>query len=101
VERLGGSDAVKALLLATTANVVEEWDGKSEEIVETSVAKMKGGVLLGKEVDCVARAMMESSAIDFRWVGERRREDWDNNRAWRRGWRDENHWRRMGKSLVK
>ena len=44
MERLCGTDAVKALLLATTAKVVEEWDGKAEERVEASVAKVFGGV---------------------------------------------------------
>lgn len=36
---------MKALSLATTANVVEEWGGKAEERVEASVAKVRGGVL--------------------------------------------------------
>jgi hypothetical protein len=45
---------VKALSLATTANVVEDWDGKLEESVE---ACLQVSVLWGKEVDCVAKAL--------------------------------------------
>ena len=71
VERLCGIDAVKALLLATTAKVVEGWDEKAEERVEASVAKVFGGVRWGKEVECVANAMMEFSAIVLRCGGER------------------------------
>ena len=71
MERLCGIDAVKALLLGTTVKVVEEWDGKAEERVEASVAKVFGGVRWGKEVECVANAMMEFSAIVLRCGGER------------------------------
>ena len=66
MERLCGIDAVKALLLATTAKVVEEWDGKAEERVEASVAKVNGGARWGKEVDWVARARMEFSVMVLR-----------------------------------
>ena len=44
IEWLRGRDAVKALSLATTANVVEEWEGNFEGIVEASVANVRGGV---------------------------------------------------------
>ena len=44
VEWPRGSDAVKALLLATTAKFIEEWEGDFEGIVEASVANVRGGV---------------------------------------------------------
>lgn len=59
---------------ATTANVVEFWEEEFLIMVEASVNKVWGGVLLGKDVDCVVRASIDFSAIDCLWDCESNRE---------------------------
>ena len=56
---------MNALLFATTVKVVD-FSGVGvflKKMVEASVANERDGVMFGKVVDCVARAIMEDLAI--------------------------------------
>ena len=52
--------------------MVDGWGGEPVVIVEASVVKEEEGERCGKEVDCVAYAMTEVSAICWRVEGENR-----------------------------